>query len=551
MKRNIVSKAIMGLALGLMVLAGTQNEVKAERSNADYSDFIRGADVSMLKDIEDLGGEFYDNGVKKDALEIMKNHGANYVRLRLWVDPYDSEGNSYGGGSNDFNTTLYLAKRAQEKGMKVLIDFHLSDYWADPGTQSKPKAWENLSYDELKTTLYNYMKNTLNDFKNQGVVPDMVQVGNETSSGILWDEGKIGGDYTDFTQLAELLNQAISGVRASVGNQTKIVLHLDNGGNNSLYRWWFDGVTGCGFDLDFDIIGLTYYPMWHGTMDDLQYNLNDISARYNKDVMIVETAYAFTLADGDGLGSSFSPQDEEIGGYPASVQGQKDFMSDLESVILNVPGNRGLGFFYWEPEWIPVEGAYWGTEAGKEYIEDNGILSNPWDNLALFDFNGNALESIDIFQTPEQNLVTNPGFEIDGYTNSPTGWNVWLDDGVNGETVKTEGNGFDGNYKLSFWNESAYGCSIYQTVTGLENGTYTLSAWVMTNANQTVNQLYVKNYGGEEMNQTLPVSDLGWNKVVIDNIQITNGQCELGIYSIANGGDWCNIDNVMLRKKII
>lgn len=549
MKRNIVSKAIMGLALGLMVLAGTQNEVKAERSNADYSDFIRGADVSMLKDIEDLGGEFYDNGVKKDALEIMKNHGANYVRLRLWVDPYDSEGNSYGGGSNDFNTTLYLAKRAQEKGMKVLIDFHLSDYWADPGTQSKPKAWENLSYDELKTTLYNYMKNTLNDFKNQGVVPDMVQVGNETSSGILWDEGKIGGDYTDFTQLAELLNQAISGVRASVGNQTKIVLHLDNGGNNSLYRWWFDGVTGCGFDLDFDIIGLTYYPMWHGTMDDLQYNLNDISARYNKDVMIVETAYAFTLADGDGLGSSFSPQDEEIGGYPASVQGQKDFMSDLESVILNVPGNRGLGFFYWEPEWIPVEGAYCGTEAGKEYIEDNGILSNPWDNLALFDFNGNALESIDIFQTPEQNLVTNPGFEIDGYTNSPTGWNVWLDDGVNGETVKTEGNGFDGNYKLSFWNESAYGCSIYQTVTGLENGTYTLSAWVMTNANQTVNQLYVKNYGGEEMNQTLPVSDLGWNKVVIDNIQITNGQCELGIYSIANGGDWCNIDNVMLRKK--
>lgn len=549
MKRNIVSKAIMGLALGLMVLAGTQNEVKAERSNADYSDFIRGADVSMLKDIEDLGGEFYDNGVKKDALEIMKNHGANYVRLRLWVDPYDSEGNSYGGGSNDFNTTLYLAKRAQEKGMKVLIDFHLSDYWADPGTQSKPKAWENLSYDELKTTLYNYMKNTLDDFKNQGVVPDMVQVGNETSSGILWDEGKIGGDYTDFTQLAELLNQAISGVRASVGNQTKIVLHLDNGGNNSLYRWWFDGVTGCGFDLDFDIIGLTYYPMWHGTMDDLQYNLNDISARYNKDVMIVETAYAFTLADGDGLGSSFSPQDEEIGGYPASVQGQKDFMSDLESVILNVPGNRGLGFFYWEPEWIPVEGAYWGTEAGKEYIEDNGILSNPWDNLALFDFNGNALESIDIFQTPEQNLVTNPGFEIDGYTNSPTGWNVWLDDGVNGETVKTEGNGFDGNYKLSFWNESAYGCSIYQTVTGLENGTYTLSAWVMTNANQTVNQLYVKNYGGEEMNQTLPVSDLGWNKVVIDNIQITNGQCELGIYSIANGGDWCNIDNVMLRKK--
>lgn len=549
MQNKKIRKVLMGLALGLLVFAGSKNEVKAERANADYSDFIRGADVSMLKDIENLGGEFYDDGVKTDALQIMKNHGANYVRLRLWVDPYDSEGNSYGGGNNDFNTTLSLAKRAQEKGMKVLIDFHLSDYWADPGTQSKPKAWENLSYADLKTTLYNYMKTTMDDFKAQGVIPDMVQVGNETSSGILWDDGKIGGTDTDFSQLAELLNQAISGVRDSVGTQTKIVLHLDNGGNNSLYRWWFDGVTGCGYNLDFDIIGLTYYPMWHGTMDNLQYNLNDISERYDKDVMIVETAYAFTLEDGDGLGSSFSSSDEEVGGYPASVQGQIDFITDLESVILNVPENRGLGFFYWEPEWIPVEGAYWGTEAGKAYIGDEGILSNPWDNLALFDFNGNALDSIDIFQAPEQNMVTNPGFETDGYTNTPTGWNVWLADGVSTETVRTEGTAFDGDYKLTFWNDSDYGCSVYQTITGLENGTYTLSAWVMTNAEQDINQLYVKNYGGDELDQTLPVSDTGWNKVVIDDIQVTNGQCEIGVYSIANGGDWCNIDNVMLRKK--
>ena len=549
MKSNKIGRFLLGMAFSVLLLGGMKSEVKAERQSEDYSDFIRGADVSMLKDVEDLGGKFYDDGINKDALEIMNDHGANYVRLRLWVDPYDSEGNSYGGGSNDFNTTLELAKRAQSKGMKILIDFHLSDYWADPGTQSKPKAWTDLSYDELKTTLYNYMKDTMNDFKSQGIIPDMVQVGNEITGGILWNEGKIGGEYTDFTQLSELLNQAITGVRDAVGNQTKIVLHLDNGGNNSLYRWWFDGVTGCGFNLDFDIIGLTYYPMCHGTMVELQYNLNDISARYNKDVMVVETAYAFTLSDGDGLGSSFSPDDEVIGGYPASVQGQIDFMSDLESVILNVPGNRGLGFFYWEPEWIPVEGAYWGTEAGKEYIEDDGILSNPWDNLALFDFNGNALESINIFQAPQQNRVVNPGFELDGFTNVPTGWNVWLDEDVDMTTVKTEENAFDGNYKLSFWNNSDYGCSIYQTITGLENGTYTLSAWVMTNAAQDINQLYAKNYGGEELNKTLPVSDLGWSRVVIDNIQVTNGQCEIGIYSIANGGDWCNIDNVMLRKK--
>lgn len=548
MKRTL-SKLLSGVMVAAMVLGGMQTDVFAARQNEDYSDFIRGVDVSMLNEIEELGGRFYDNGTKKDALTILNSHGSNYVRLRLWVDPYDENGNSYGGGGNDFETTLAMAKRAKALGMKVLIDFHLSDYWADPGTQSKPKAWANLSYEELKTTLYQYMKDTMNDFKNNGIIPDMVQVGNETSSGILWDDGKVGGDITDFTQLSELLYQAINGVRDAVGDQTKIVLHLDNGGSNSLYRWWFDGVTSCGYTLDFDIIGLTYYPMWHGTMDDLQYNLNDISERYDKDVMIVETAYAFTLEDGDGLGSSFSSTDEAIGGYEASVEGQTAFMNDLEAVLLNVPENRGLGFFYWAPEWIPVEGAYWGTEAGKEYIDDDGILSNPWDNLALFDFNGNALDSMSMFEAPSKNLIQNSGFESDGYTNTPSNWNLWFADGTAESTIKTEGNAFDGDYKLTFWSENDYSCSAYQTLTGLEDGTYTLTAWVMTNAEQDICQLYAKNYGGDEVNQTLPISDIGWNKVVLDNIKVTNGQCEVGIYTVANGGDWCNIDHVSFRKK--
>lgn len=542
LKKLLVSVMIIG-----MVVSG-ETTTWAARQNEDYSDFIRGVDVSMLNEIEKLGGGFYDNGVKNDALTILKNHGSNYVRLRLWVNPYDEKGNSYGGGSNDFQTTLAMAKRAKALGMKVLIDFHLSDYWADPGTQSKPKAWKNLSYEELKTTLYQYMNTTMNEFKKNGIVPEMIQIGNETSSGILWEEGKVGGGQSDFKQLAELLYQAINGVRDSVGNQTKIVLHLDNGGNNSLYRWWFDSVTSCGYSLDFDIIGLTYYPMWHGTMEDLQYNLNDISKRYNKDVMIVETAYAFTLEDGDGLGSSFSPEDEKIGGYTASVDGQKQFMNDLETVLLNVPNNRGLGFFYWEPEWIPVKGAYWGTEAGKQYIEDDGILSNPWDNLTLFDFNGKALDSIKSLEKPNKNLIANAGFEQDGYVNKPSGWNLWFGDQTKESTIKTEGNAFDGTYKLTFWNQEAYSCSAYQVLTGLEDGTYTLTAWVMTNANQKVCQLYAKNYGGEEKKQALPISDIGWNKVTIDNIKVTNGQCEVGIYTIANAGDWCNIDYVSFRK---
>ena len=542
-------KKITVIFLSIVFMINIQQTIlMAARIESDNSDFIRGADISMLKTVEDLGGIFYDDGVAKNALDIISDHGGDYVRLRLWVDPYDENGNSYGGGGNDFSSTLEMAKRAKAKGMKVLIDFHLSDYWADPGTQSKPKAWENLSYTELKQKLYSYMNETMNAFYSGGVVPDMVQIGNETSSGILWGDGLVGGTNTSFNQLSELMYYAIEGVRDSLAGSTKIVLHLDNGGNNTLYRWWFDSITSCGYELDFDIIGLTYYPMWHGTMDDLQYNLNDISKTYDKDVLIVETAYAWTTADGDGLGSSFSPTDAEIGGYPATVQGQIDFMKDLEEVLLNVPNNRGLGFFYWEPTWTPVEGAYWGTEAGKEYINDDGILSNPWDNLTLFDFKGNALDSIDIFNAPSKNLVSNSSFEKDAIINNPTDWSVWLQNGTDASTVKTEWGGFDGNYKLTFYNENDYGGSIYKTITGLENGTYSLSAWVMSSGTQDIAQLYAKSYGGNELISKLPISDIGWNKVTIDNIKVTNGKCEIGLYTIANAGDWLNIDNIMFRK---
>jgi len=533
------------------LLASARIHVPAERVNADYSDFIRGADLSNLDMVEELGGVFYENGVRKDAMEILKNHGLNYVRLKLWADPYDREGNSYGGGGNDYETTLALAQRAKRLGMKVLIDFHLSDFWADPGTQTKPKAWTDLSYSALKTTLRQYMKATMDDFVSDGVVPDMVQIGNETSSGILWDDGKVGSGNEDFTQLAELVNEAIKGVRESAGNQAKIILHLDNGGSYSLYQWWFGGITGCGIDLDFDIIGLTYYPMWHGTMDELQYNMNDISREYNKDVLIVETAYGWTTADGDGLGSSFSETDAVTAGYEASVQGQIDFMTDLESVILNVPNDRGLGFFYWEPAWLPVKGANWGTKAGAEYIDDSGALSNPWDNLTLFDFNGNVLDSVNILNAPETNLITNPGFETNGgYTNQPSGWNVWYSESTPYYTIKTEaGYAYSGDYKLTFWNDSDYSCSIYQTITGLENGTYSLSAWIMSNGGQNTCQIYAKNYGGSEVNAKVPVSDINWNKVTVDGIKVTNGQCEIGLYADANGGDWCNIDHIIFRKK--
>lgn len=510
--------------------------------------FIRGVDVSALKMLEDLGAHYYQNHEKADALRILKNNGANYVRLKLWLNPYDEKGNAYGGGTNDYKTTLSLAKRAKALGMKILIDFHLSDFWADPANQIKPKEWEKLSYIETKNVLYLYFKNTLNKFVEDGINPDMVQIGNEISSGILHDYGKIGTN-DDFSGLAGLLESAIGGVRVSNASNTKIMLHLDQGGRNQLYRWFFEGLLKASQNLDFDVIGLSYYPMWHGTMEGLQYNLNYLASTYGKEVCVVETAYAWTTDDGDGSGNVFIKGDEKVGGYPATVEGQSKFINDLKEIILNVPNHKGIGFFYWEPEWVPVKNGTYATSAGVKYKNDKVKPSNTWDNMTLFDFMGNALDSIKVMNRPNENLISNMSFEQDGVTNSPKNWKVWIENNKEVNTVKTEyGKAYDGNYKLTFWNDKNYSCSVYKKYTNIPNGTYKFSIWAMTNGKQDVIRLYAKNYGGDELNTSIKTSDVNWNRFSIDEIKVTNNTLEIGVYSVAKANDWCNLDLAVLRK---
>lgn len=542
------------LKAGLLICLGVLSAVSSwspasEARAAGAGNFLMGGDVSMLYEIEQRGGKFYDNDVEKDALTILADHGMNAVRLRLWVDPYDSSGNPYGGGTNDLATTIALAQRAKALGMDVLLNFHLSDFWADPGKQNKPKAWQNLTYSQLLTTVYNYTNSVITQMKLAGVLPDMVQVGNEISSGILWDDGKVGGGIDDFTKLGELLTSAINGINAALspGEDIEIVLHLDHGGDHNLYTWWFDNIEAEG--VDYDIIGLTYYPFWHGTMGELAYNLNALVNRYDKDVMIVETAYGFTLDDGDGLGNSFYTAEESVGGYPATVAGQTAYLRDLKEIVKDVPDGRGRGIFWWEPTWLPVEGANWGTEAGKQYNNDTGLLSNPWDNMTLFDFDGRLLSTVSVFTEPSPvNVVVNPSFEADGWTTTPTGWNRWAADDDSLNAIKVESNGVTGYFKLTHWKDTAYEASTYQTITGLSNGTYTLSAWVLNSGGQNTVHLYAKNYGGPERNADLPTSPVQWVKVKIENIQVTNGQIEIGIYSDANAGNWMNLDHVKLYK---
>lgn len=542
--RKWLKVSAFAFAIALMTPAmAPVSEAKAAGS------FIMGGDMSMLHEVEQRGGKFYDQGVEQDALEILGDHGMNAVRLRLWVDPYDSAGNPYGGGTNDLATTISLAQRAKAQGMDVLLNFHFSDFWADPGKQTKPKAWQGLTYSQLLTTVYNYTNSVIAQMKAAGAMPDMVQVGNETSSGMLWNDGKVGGGIDDFTQLGELMSSAINGIHAALspGEDVEIVLHLDHGGDNNLYTWWFDKIEA--ENVDYDIIGLTYYPFWHGTMGELAYNLNAISNRYNKDVMIVETAYGFTLDDGDGLGNSFYTAEESIGGYPASVAGQTAYLRDLKEIVQDVPNGHGRGIFWWEPAWLPVEGAHWGSEAGKLYNNDTGLLSNPWDNQTLFDFGGNLLSTVSVFtESAPVNRVSNPSFEADGWTTTPTAWNRWAADTASYNAIKVENNGVTGSFKLTHWSNAAYEASTYQNITGLSNGTYTLSAWVLNSGGQNTVQLYAKNYGGAERNAQLPVSEAKWVKVKIENIPVTNGQIEIGVYSDANANNWMNLDHVKLYK---
>lgn len=544
MKKVIKRVVCFFFSLLLMFQLVPVKEVKAVQKNENI--FIRGVDVSTLDMLENLGAKYYSNGRQDDAMKILRDNGSNYVRLKLWVDPYDEKGNPYGGGNNDFKTTLKLAKRAKTLGMNILLDFHYSDFWADPANQIKPKAWKNLSFNNLKKEIYTYTRDTMNAFAAEGIYPSMVQIGNEISSGILHGDGKVGNGQS-FNNLADLLGYAIRGVRVSKDSRAKIVLHLDQGGKNQLYKWYFDELLKVNPNLDFDVIGLSYYPMWHGTMEGLQYNLNTLVQKYNKEVCIVETAYAWTTQDYEGKGNVFIAGDEKVGGYAPTVDGQLQFMNDLKSIIYNVPNNKGLGFFYWEPEFVPVKGGTYANDAGVKYKHDTVTPSNTWENMTLFDFKGNVLPSVKCLRKPSENKVSNEGFETD--LSSPNSdWKIWTSNGDN-STVKNEwGYAYEGDYKCSFWNKNAYQCSIYKTFTNLPNGTYQFSVEAKSNGKQKTLELYAKNYGGKEITKKIGVSDVNWNRYTLQNIKVTNHTCEIGIYSNANAGDWANFDSVSFRK---
>lgn len=278
--------------------------VLPESSKKATVDKMIGADISFLPELEARGMKFSDNGVQKDAIAILKDHGFNYVRLRIFNDPARDSGYSPGKGFCDLANTLKMAKRVKDAGMKLLLDFHYSDYWADPGKQYKPAAWRNLSFEELKKALYGYTKDVMQQLKAQGTTPDMVQIGNEINHGIVWPEGNV----SNMDGLAQLLNAGTAAVK-SVDPSVTMMLHVALGGQHDESAFFIDNMIARG--VHFDVIGESYYPKWHGTLDDLRDNLADLVKRYNKDVIVVEYSakkeevnkIAFELPDGRGKGT--------------------------------------------------------------------------------------------------------------------------------------------------------------------------------------------------------------------------------------------------------
>jgi arabinogalactan endo-1,4-beta-galactosidase len=305
-----------------MLLVNCGNNNNGDSLPPAAVEFAKGADVGWITEMEAAGVKFYDNnGVQQECMQLLKSKGINSIRLRAWVNPKD--------GWSNTKDVVVKSKRAKDLGMKLMIDFHYSDDWADPGKQPIPKAWGKMAYEEMKNTLYSYTKNVMDTLKLNGITPEWVQIGNETNDGMLWEVGRASKSMANFAGFIQAGYNAVK----DASSTTQVIVHLSNGYDNALFRWMFDGLKANG--TKWDIIGLSVYPFW--TPDGVdgwasvnsrsEANMNDMVTRYNTPVMIVEVGM---------------PNDQP--------EKSKAFLSDLIAKTKNIPDGKGLGVFYWEPQ---------------------------------------------------------------------------------------------------------------------------------------------------------------------------------------------------------
>ena len=382
-----------------------ESTVYVEPVDGISDDFYRGMDVSAVLALENSGVKYYNfDGEEQDVFMTLAQAGVNYIRLRVWNDPHDENGNGYGGGNNDVASAITLGQRATQYGMKVCIDFHYSDFWADPKKQFVPKAWEGMDIEEKSAALYNFTLESLTQILEAGVDVGMVQVGNEINNGMCGE--------TDVANVRKLLtagSKAVREVAASSGKDILVAVHYTNIDDMKKLDTLLTGLQVK--EIDYDIVGLSFYPYWHGTMEDLKNAITHVRNTYGKKVYVAENAYCYTSEDGDGSANSIKGTDDLAEGYSASVQGQANEVRDV-CAVASEAGAEGV--FYWEGTWIPVGpadadnssiwekyGSGWASSyAGGYDPKDAGQYygGSSWDNQAMFDFTGHPLASLNVFK---------------------------------------------------------------------------------------------------------------------------------------------------------
>jgi len=369
------------------------------------NDFLLGMDASSVIAEEDSGVKYYDyDGKEADVFKVLSESGVNTIRVRIWNNPYTSEGKGYGGGNNDLTKAIAIGKRATQYQMKLLVDFHYSDFWADPSKQQCPKSWASLEYEDKKTALYNYTKDCLSQLVNAGVAIRMVQLGNETTAGHMAGE-------TRFSYYCGLVNAGSQAVR-EICPDALVAVHFTNPEKVGNYADYAAKLLEN--NVDYDVFGSSYYPYWHGTLDNLATVLSSIATTYNKKVMVLETSYAYTSEDTDFWGNTIgATSGYDVKDYPFSIAGQTNCVREIANTLVNKT-TSAIGLCYWEGTWISVGtdsleanqvkwekyGSGWASSYAAEYdAKDAGQYYGGCavDNQAFFDATGKPLESLKVF----------------------------------------------------------------------------------------------------------------------------------------------------------
>ncbi len=371
-------------------------------------DFILGMDASCVPSLEKSGVRYYDHeGAEKDVYEILSENGVNYIRVRIWNNPFDADGHGYGGGNCDIENAIEIGKRATACGMKLLVNFHYSDFWADPSKQMVPKAWEGMNIDEKSEALYEYTVDCLEELMRAGVDIGMVQIGNETNGAMCGESSSSLGGWKRITQLMSAGSKAVR----EICPDALIAIHFANPEKVTNYVSYSKNLEYYG--VDYDVFASSYYPFWHGTLDNLAEVLSDVAEAYDKKVMLAETSYAFTASDTDFYGNTISDGGGIVKDYPFTIQGQANLVRDVIDTLVNKTVN-GIGVFYWEGTWISVgndsyeenrllwekHGSGWASSYALEYDPDD---AGKWyggcsvENQAFFDENGKVTEALKVF----------------------------------------------------------------------------------------------------------------------------------------------------------